>query len=54
MEVSTSELLLLLGKLYVEKELVVGEREALALQLAELRASRETEPVTLPVSEVSS
>ncbi|MEE8457515.1 MAG: hypothetical protein V3S28_05655 [Acidimicrobiia bacterium] len=37
MEVTTPELLLLLGKLYVEKELVVGEREALLAQLAELK-----------------
>lgn len=37
MEVTSSELLLLLGKLYVEKELLLAEREALKEQLAELK-----------------
>lgn len=41
MEVTTSELFMLLGRLYVEKELVIGEREALIVQLAELKLKLE-------------
>lgn len=41
MEVTNTELLLLLGKLYVEKEVLIGKTVELTAEVGELRARNE-------------
>ena len=41
MEVTNTELLLLLGKLYVEKEMLIGKQVELAAQVGALQAQLE-------------
>lgn len=41
MEITNTELLLLIGKLYVEKEVLIGQQVELQAEVGELRARNE-------------